>query len=214
MSQIQTKCHRSSLSLYKAALSVTSGILLANGSWALTPIGEEQGWSGYVLAGLAHTEVKSNTVVGNDLIDGGKKTIGSIYDKPRNNADTHALAGTEIRYTLPNRNQLFLGGSLEDRLTLDFATQFGWRKQTSEMGIFQLGYLFSGIPVEVWEDPYLSGTPRKSTDRDSQGIRFVWGRIMGSPFELTLQARETDINDEFSGSDPAVPPDYSIALIL
>jgi hypothetical protein len=37
---------------------------------------------------------------------------------------------------------------------------------------------------------------------------------MGSPFELTLQARETDINDEFSGSDPAVPPDYSIALIL
>jgi len=99
-----------------------------------------------LLLGMGYTDVKSNTVAGNDLIDGGEETINSIFDKPGSSDVTHALAGTEIRYTLANRNQIFLGGSLEDRLTLDFANQLGWRKQTAAAGIFQLGFLFSAIP--------------------------------------------------------------------
>ena len=188
--------------------------LLTDNALAVSPVPEQQGWSGYVMLGGGYTEVKSNTVAGNDLIDGGNETISSIDQKANTNHVTHFLGGTEIKYTLPNRNQIFLGGSLEDRLTLDFANQLGWRKQTADSGIFQLGVLFSGIPVEVWEDPYLAGEARKSTDRDSRGLRFEWGRIMGSSFDLLMQVRDNDIDNELSGSDPSLDCDRVCQQLL
>jgi hypothetical protein len=181
---------------------------------AISPVPEETGWGGYFMLGGGYTEVKSNTVAGNDIIDGGNDTIKSINQKPSSNELGHLLAGIEIRYTLPDRNQIFLGGSLEDRLTLDLANQFGWRKQTDSSGIFQVGILFSAIPVEVWEDPYLVGTRRDATDRDSTGLRFEWGRIMGSAFDALLQVRESDIETERSGSDPGLGCDLGCQALL
>ena len=175
-------------------LSASLALTISSGALAVTPVSEQQGWSGHLILGAGYTDVESNTVAGNELIDGGRNTVGSIDDKPRSSDSTHAVAGAEIRYTLANRNQIFLGGSLEDQLTLDFATQLGWRKQTEKAGIFQVGLLFSGIPVEVWEDPYLAGSRRRETDRDSSGARFEWGRIMGSGFELTAQVRNIDLD--------------------
>lgn len=195
-------------------LALLSAHLLAGAAHAVSPVPAEQGWSGYVMLGGGYTEVKSNTVAGNDLIDGGNDTIRSINQKATTNHITHFLGGAEIKYTLPNRHQIFLGGSLEDRLTLDFANQLGWRKQTDSAGIFQLGVLFSGIPVEVWEDPYLTGEPRKATDRDSRGLRFEWGRIMGTSFDLLLQVRDNDIDDELSGTDPSLDCDRVCQRLL
>ena len=200
-------------SLIRVAVMFLS-LLTAGAAYAVSPVSDQTGWSGYVFLGGGYTNVKSNTVAGNKLIEGGNETIGSIDDKPRTNDIVHALAGTEIRYTLANRNQIFFGGSLEDRLTLDIANQLGWRKQTATAGIFQLGLLFSVIPVEVWEDPYLAGTPREETDRDSQGARFEWGRIMGSQFDLLLQFRENDIDNELSGADPALNCDLACRSLL
>jgi hypothetical protein len=178
--------------------------MLSSNAHALAPIGEQQGWSGYVMAGAGITDVKSNTVAGNDVIDGGKDVIGSIDDSPRSTDSGHGIAGFEVKYTLDNFNQVFLGSSLQDQLTMDFGSQLGWRKQTEKAGIFQLGYLFTGVPAEVWEDPYLAGTKRKATERESTGARFVWDRIMGSAFELTAQVREIDVHRERSGSDPSL----------
>ena len=171
---------------------------------ALSPIGEQQGWGGFVMGGGGYTRVKSNTVAGNDLIDGGKQSISSIYQSPRESSASHGIVSGELRYTLADRNEIFLGTALEDFLTLDFGSQLGWRKQTQDAGIFQLGYLFTGLPPEVWEDPYLVGEQRKSVDRESSGARFVWDRIFGSQFELTAQYRDIDIGTDRSGSDPSL----------
>jgi hypothetical protein len=191
-----------------AAMAVSSG------TTALAPIGEELGWGGYVMVGAGYSEVTSNTVAGNDLIDGGLDTIQSIDDKPRTSYVTHAIAGTEVTYTLENRNQLFFGSSLEDQLTMDYGSQLGWRKQSEQGDIFQLGYLFSGLPAEVWEDPYLTGTRRKETKRNTSGARFVWDRIMGSRFEFTAQYRELDLDKERSGSDPQLNCDQQCQFLL
>ncbi len=182
-------------------------------AFAQAPIPEVEGWSGYLMMGAAHTEVKSNTVVGNDLIDGGDDTIASIDGSPRSRSDNHLLAGGELKYTFANKNQLFLGGSLEDRLTMDYATQLGWRKQTDN-GTFQLGYLFSGIPMELWEDPYLTEEPRKETDRDSKGVRFEWNKIAGTQFDFQVQARQSDIDDELSGTAPSLGCDRECQALL
>jgi hypothetical protein len=179
--------------------------LLAGKAQAIEPISDERGWGGFVLLGAGYTQIKSNTVVGSDLIDGDDNdTVASIDQKPTRENVVHPLTGLEIKYPFSGRNQIFLGGSLEDRLTLDFATQLGWRKQTQSLGSFQLGVLFSAIPVEVWEDPYLAGQPRNAVDRDSQGVRFEWARIMGSSFDLLLQVRDNDLDSELSGTDPAL----------
>lgn len=181
---------------------------------ALTPIGEQQGWSGYVMAGVGNTDVKSNTVAGNEVIDGGKNIIGSINDNPRSTDTGHWIAGFEVNYTLENRNQVFLGSSLQDQLTMDFGSQLGWRWQTESAGIFQLGYLFTGVPAEVWEDPYEVGVKRKATERDSEGVRFVWDKIMGSAFEFTAQVRQIDVHRERSGSDSSLGCDPGCQSML
>jgi len=195
-------------------LAVLLSQFLATNANAIQPIPKKQGWSGYVLLGGGYTNVKSNVVVGNDLIDGGFDTVTSIVQKPDSEGAAHPLVGLEVKYTLPGRNQIFLGGSMEDRLTLDFANQLGWRKQTQSIGSFQLGALFSSIPVEVWQDPYLLGKPRKAIDRDSLGGRFEWGRIIGSSFDLLLQVRDNDLDSELSGSDPALGCDANCQQLL
>ena len=202
------------LSIYSYVFFLLSGCLLVGKVKAIEPIPEEQGWSGYVFLGGGYTTVKSNTVVGNDLIDGGNSTIANIFQAPDSEGAAHPLTGLEVKYTLPGHNQIFLGGSLEDRLTLDFANQLGWRKQTQSIGSFQFGLLFSVLPVELWEDPYLAGELRKAVDRDSQGVRFEWARIMGSSFDLRLQVRENELDSERSGTDPVLSCDSGCQRLL
>ena len=181
---------------------------------AIQPIPEETGWSGFVLGGAGYTDVKSNTIVGNDVIDVGSDKVSSIFQSPRSDDTTHPVVAGEVRYTLANRSQFFLGASLEDQLTMDFANQFGWRKQSEGVGIYQIGLLTSLPAPEVWEDPYLAGRPRSETDRDATGVRFEWDRVMDTSFGFLLQTREFDIDKERSGSDPALGCDASCQRLL
>ncbi len=73
------------------------------------------------------------------------------------------------------------------------------RKDLAGTGIVQGGILFSGIPTEVWEDPYAEGVARDETDRDSTGVRLQWDRILGSAFEFTFSYRDVSIDTERSG---------------
>ena len=181
---------------------VASCILcLSTKAVAIEPIPEETGWSGFVFLGAGYTDVKSNTVVGNDIIDVGVDTISSIFQSPQSDDTVHPALGLEVKYTLPNRSQFFFGSSLEDQLTMDFANQLGWRKQTQSAGSFQLGLLLSLPPIEVWADPYLTGVPRTEVDRDSQGFRFEWDNVLESSFGFLLQTRDIDLDAELSGTD-------------
>jgi hypothetical protein len=78
-------------------------------------------------------------------------------------------------------------------------TQLGVRKDLGSAGILQGGLLFSGIPTQVWEDPYAEGVRREETDRDSTGLRLQWDRVLGSAFELTFSYRDISIDTERSG---------------
>ena len=171
---------------------------------AIPPISEERGWSGDVVIGAGYTDVESNTIAGNDFIDGADKTIDSVNQSPSSNDSFHPLIDFEVKYTFANRNQVFVGSALEDRLTMDFANQLGWRKQTDNAGTVQVGMLFSLAPIELWEDPYLVNARRNETDMDTAGLRFEWDRVMGSGFGIVLQSREIDLDKELSGTDPSL----------
>ena len=72
------------------------------------------------------------------------------------------------------------------------------------MGIISGAFALSNFPAEVWEDPYLAGVNRNKTDRDSNGFRFDWSRILDSNFSFKINYRDIDVDKERSGSDPAL----------
>ena len=119
---------------------------------------------------------------------------------PRSDDTIHPVVTGEINYTFGNGWQAFFGTSLEDAVTLDGVTQLGARKDMGSAGILQGGVLFSGIPTQVWEDPYAEGVQREETDRDSTGLRLQWDRVLGTALELTFSYRDIAIDTERSGA--------------
>ncbi len=188
---------------------------LASVASAIEPIPETPGWRGFALVGAGYTEIESNLVAGNSMLEIGRDTINSVNDGPRSDDAFHPVVTGEINYTFGNQWQAFFGTSLEDAVTLDGVTQLGVRKGLDGAGALQAGFLFSGIPTKVWEDPYAEGVPREETDRDSTGLRLQWDRILGSAFELTLSYRDIEIDTELSGLGvTSVPCDAACQELL
>jgi Protein of unknown function (DUF2860) len=182
---------------------------------AIEPIPQTPGWRGFVVGGAGYTDVKSNLVAGNGVMDIGRETIDSIYDAPQGDSTWHPVFTGEINYTFEEQWQVFLGTSLEDALTLDGVSQLGVRKGLGAPGIVQVGYLFGGIPTQTWEDPYAEGVKRKETDRDSSGLRLRWDQFLGSAFELTFSYRDISIEKERSGQGvTSVPCDVACQDLL
>lgn len=165
---------------------------------------DEPGFHGNVIFGGGYIDLESNFLAGNKLIDAGSRTISSVDQSPPSNDTVYPFVSGELNYTFGDRWEAFFGGSIEDYLTLDLATRLGLRKQFEGVGVTGLSLLFSGLPADVWEDPYLVGSPRRETDRDSTGFRFDWWRILGSGFFFQYSMREIDLDTELSGTDPAL----------
>jgi len=183
----------------KLSLLAMMAVGTAPVAMAIEPIPTTPGWRGFVVMGGGYTDLKSNTVAGNNLIDIGQPVIDSVSQRPRSDDAFHPVITGEINYTFGGGWQAFFGTSLEDAVTLDGVTQLGARKDLGSAGVLQGGFLFSGIPTQVWEDPYAEGVSRKETDRDSTGVRLEWDRILGTAFDITLSYRDISIDTERSG---------------
>lgn len=176
---------------------------------------ESRGWSGFVLAGVGYTSLRSNTVAGNRLFDIGNPRFDSLDARPLLDTSFLPVVSGEIVYSFGGGWQVFLGNALEDAVTLDLVSQLGVRKDLAENGSLQAGFVFSGVPTKVWEDPYAEGAERKTTDRESTGVRLQWNQVMGSGFDLTFQYRDISIDTERSGEGlVSVPCDASCRNLL
>lgn len=175
-----------------------AGVWAADAS-AIEPIPQTAGWRGFAVVGVGYTEIKSNLLAGNSVVEIGRDTIGSVRDAPRSDSAVHPIFTGELSYTTASRWQVFVGTSLEDAITLDGAAQVGVRKDVGTAGTLQGGLLFNGVPTKVWSDPYAENVARKETDRDSSGARVQWDRVLGSPFQVTFSYRDISIDDETSG---------------
>ncbi len=182
-----------------AILLAVGASLLAPPAPAIEAIPRTPGWSGFVVVGVGYTDLESNLVAGNSLIDVGRPVVDSINQGPGSDDTFHPVVTGEVNYTFGNRWQAFFGTSLDDAVTLDGVTQLGARRDLGDAGTLQGGFVFSGIPTEVWADPYAEGVRRDETDRDSTGVRLQWDRVLGSAFEVTFTYRDVSIDNERSG---------------
>src|SRR5512140_1659096 len=93
------------------ALTASAAAPLA---YAIDPIPETPGWRGFVVGGIGYTELKSNLVAGNDMLEIGRDTIHSVNDAPRSDSAVHPIVTGEVNYTFADQWQVFFGTSLED----------------------------------------------------------------------------------------------------
>jgi hypothetical protein len=174
--------------------------------YAITPIPQESGISGFINIGLGGISAETNMVSGNSLVDIGKKRIDSISDSPDSESDVLPVLNGELAYTFGStRTQIYIGNSFEDFIRFEAASLVGLRQELEDQSILAVSYIFSGIVTEVWEDPYVQGQNRSKTDRDVSGLRLGYDKILGSDFELEFTWRSIDLDDERSGLTQLVP---------
>lgn len=177
-----------------------STIAVSGGALAIDKIPDESGFSGSVSLGVSNTTFASNMVSGSGLGDVSNKRIDLLTESPESENGTGGFLIGELNYTFADtRTQLFLGNSLEDLVRYDFSFLGGIRQEVSDKGILSAAVLFSGIPAEVWADPYVTGQDRKETERDSSGGRVGWAAVMGTGLEVNFSHRAIKLDDELSG---------------
>jgi hypothetical protein len=174
--------------------------------FSITPIPQETGFSGFINVGLGGVSVESNMVAGNSIVDISKKSIDSIFDSPNSESDVLPVLNGELAYTFGStRTQIYIGNSFEDFIRFESASLAGLRQELKDKSIFAISYVFSGIVTEVWEDPYVQGQDRITTDRDISGLRLGYDKILGTDFELEFTWRSIDLDDERSGRTQLLP---------
>ena len=178
--------------------------VMAGSAYAIEAIPEEAGWSGFLRLGAGGLKAETNMVSGIDRygIDIGNDKIDSLDSSPDSETVPIPQANLNVAYTFSTQTQLFLGNSLEDVVQLDLVSIFGVRQQFSDKSILEFSTVTSPAagPIQVWKDPYVVGEDREETDRSSFGLRLEYDRILGTGFGLQYTQRETEIDDEQSGT--------------
>jgi len=198
-------------------LLLSALIMFAGSTYAIEAIPEEAGWSGHLRLGAGGFSSKTNMVSGIDRygIDVGDAKIDSLDDSPSSESTPVPQLNLNLKYTFSTQTQLFLGNSLEDIAQMDLVSIFGVRQQFSDRSIVELSAVKSPSfgPVQVWEDPYVVDEDREETDRDSRGFRIEYDKILGTGFGLRFTQRETEIDDELSGTTQLGLSDEEAALL-
>jgi len=180
-------------------------LLMTGVAFALDPVPGESGFSGFVRIGVGVMNYRSNLVAGNKFLDIGTETVNSLNDRPDSETSGLAIANFDLSWTFAGtRTQIFIGSDLENLLRLDMSQHIGVKQELPDKSILAVSYVFSGIPTEVWEDPYITRVARQKTDIDSKGVRITYDKILGSNLQAQYTYRNLDIDIERSGYSPAL----------
>ena len=174
---------------------------------ALELIPQESGFSGYIRPGAGYGSFKTNMVASFLGVELSEKKAGSLFDNPASKTAPFALLPFALAYTFAEpHTQIFIGTEPTDLIRLDYSHQIGVKQEIGRFGIIQGGVLFNPFKVEVWQDPYVAGyQERVETERNSNGGRLVWDRILDSQFQLQYTYRKIDLDLERSGEFLGLP---------
>jgi hypothetical protein len=179
----------------------------ANAAFALDPISQQSGFSGYNQPGGGYLSIKSNTVAKVLSFDLSEERIGDVDNEPDSESTAFFTLPFKLAYTFAgSRTELFLGTEVGDLLSFDTAQQLGVKQGIGSIGVFQAGLLFSGN-VRVWKDPFETNQDRDDTSRRNVGAQLVWDKLFGTGLELEYSLRQVDIGSERSGESLALTSD-------
>jgi hypothetical protein len=151
------------------------GVFAATAYAQPTGIPQESGFSGLVNGGAGLWRVEDNMVKKIGFFKISDDNINSIDDKPKSEYSVSPILNFNLRYTFAStRTQIFLGNQLES-------------------------YVFSALVTEVYKDPYDTNGSRNGTDRNINGVRLSYDKILSTDLSFQYTYRNIDIETERSG---------------
>jgi len=177
-------------------------VLLATAlpAYAIQPMPEQTGFSGFINVGAGVTNTESNMIAGNGMSDTGNKRIDSLTDSPGSDTNAIPVINFDLNYTFADtRTQIFAGNRLEDLIRFDTSSVLGIRQEFPDKSSVRVAYAFTSFPSSIWEDPYVTGVDREKTERTAEGLRLGYDKIMGSSLEAEFTWRKINIDSEKSG---------------
>lgn len=191
----------------KKTLLAVAVATLVTPAWALDPLPQDAGFSGFVALGAAGGRVESNFLAEIANVDLSDDLIYTL-DSPDDTDIITPVLQFNVGYTFANnKTRVHLGTAVESSLDFSTNSALAIRHDFDSIGNIELAALLpSAAPVEVWENPYATNQKRSSTEYTSSGARITWDKIFGTGLELIANAREIDVDTERSGEglDPAV----------
>ncbi len=196
--------------------------------WSVTanalPEVPDEKWriAGNLNLGGGVVRLESNTVSGNGItgIPNNPISTNDLVNAPRGRSGATPVAVNEFSWNFGNRNELFVGETVENAVTFDRGSQMGWRKTFENAGTIEVSGVFNRlVPTDVYEDSFLTGEKRKETEATRIGGRFQWDKIFGSEFEVQLTFRDINIDTDNNGQslvigDPGNPQDLPTGVNL
>ena len=178
--------------------------LASASTYAIPEIPEEDGWSGFIGAGIGAGTSENNLWAEVAGVDLGKKSISSLNSSPDDEDIALPSAFFEVAYKFKDMpTQVYLNNVMADHATFDLETSLlinaGLRQGIGEAGVIDIAFGGSSVALDVWKDPYLVGDDRGNTEQTQSGVEIIWDEIFGSGFEVALSAREIEVDDERSG---------------
>ncbi|MCG8335299.1 MAG: DUF2860 domain-containing protein [Proteobacteria bacterium] len=102
----------------------------------------------------------------------------------------------DFRYIFRNTDtEVFVGTPLDGS---DLSLAVGVTQPVDDLGKFSLSFAPS-LGAEVWKNPYLENTKRKSTPEQRLTTKFAWKGIRNSPFDLTYSHTGSDVEEDDIG---------------
>jgi hypothetical protein len=200
----------------KITTSIITASLLSSALFA-APISNEDGFSGFVAAGVTSMKYESNMYAGTYFDDEmTDDKIDNIDSSPDKESSTQGSFNFNVKYTFAeSQTEVYIGTLLEDVLTFDSTAIFGVRKHFDDVGILSVALLGSSLPTKTWEDPYKTSGSRKDVDMTSRGASLKWEGIMESNFDVEFRFRTYDIDggDESGKSGPYLRDDGSFITL-
>ena len=171
---------------------------------ALSPSVGEPGFSGQINLGLGAGNVESNFLAETIGIDLSDKTLDSLNSNDDEDI-TMPVAGFDLGWTFSGGNMRVSIGADDRGEALDFdpATKLAFRYDNDRFGNVELAGLGSRGFTDVWADPYDTTKDRSNSEITSSGGRLTWDKIFSSNFEVMIETREIDLDDEDSGNSIA-----------
>lgn len=173
------------------ALSVSTNSVLAGTKTQLIPgLTQEKGWSGSV--GLSIGGVSG---VGQLNAYDSEKRIDSLNEKAARYNYDYILPVFQVYYTFQNNITIGTGGDLLDGGGIDISYTL------ADQTLLKVSLpLFLGTINEIWQDPYLTGKARQTTEAELESaIGFSIENIGGSFASIRYAYQNLSIKNDHAG---------------
>lgn len=125
--------------------------------------------------------------------------LDSLDESGTNEEKTLPLPMWDLQLGVAPNTALYFKSALGG-MASSFYMQAGLTQYLSDGSSLGIGVIPGFFDNKVWDDPFLTGTPRQETKRSIRGAVLDYNRIAGTNVSLELAAGKRKIEDERSGS--------------